>query len=119
MTGNNSSALKKQKAKWGYIFLIPWFALFIMFYAYPLIYGVLISFTDSSLTGTSFIGLDNYHSIFSDYAFWRSLWAMLAYCAIVIPLRPFIPLWIANTLRPHGKGFGTMTKLLVYLPNVT
>ena len=119
MTGNNSSALKKQKAKWGYIFLIPWFALFIMFYAYPLIYGVLISFTDSSLTGTSFIGLDNYHSILSDYAFWRSLWAMLAYCAIVIPLRTFIPLWIANTLRPHGKGFGTMTKLLVYLPNVT
>lgn len=113
------SVLTKKKAKWGYIFLIPWFALFAVFYAYPLFYGIFVSFTDYSLNGMNVIGLENYRNIFQDYAFWRSLWAMLAYSAIVIPLRTFIPLWIANTLRPHGKGFTTLTKLLIYLPSVT
>lgn len=119
MTEFGASVITKRKAKWGYIFLIPWFVLFCVFYAYPLIYGILVSFTDYSLNGMNYIGIENYKKLFSDYAFWRSLWAMLAYCVIVIPLRTFIPLWIANTLRPHGKGFNTLTKLLIYLPSVT
>ena len=109
----------RRKAKWGYIFLIPWFVLFLVFYAYPLVYGMVVSFTDYNLNGMNYIGLANYRSIFADYAFWRSLWAMLAYCAIVIPLRTFIPLWIADALRPRGKYFSTLTKLLIYLPSVT
>ena len=111
--------LSKRKAKWGYIFLIPWFVLFAVFYAYPLIYGIVVSFTDYNLGGMNFIGAANYVAIFQDYAFWRSLGATFLYCLIVIPLRTFIPLWIANTLRPHGKAFNTATKLLIYLPSVT
>lgn len=30
-----------------------------------------------------------------------------------------IPLWVANTLRGHGSRFNVLTKLLIYLPNVT
>ena len=119
MTKKKQSAISRKKAKWGYIFLLPWFILFAVFYAYPLAYGIIVSFTDYNLNGMNFIGLSNYQTIFSDYAFWRSLLAMLGYCVIVIPLRTFIPLWIANTLRPHGKTFSTMTKLLIYLPSVT
>ena len=112
-------SISRKKAKWGYIFLVPWFLLFAVFYGYPLVYGIFVSFTDYSLKGMRFIGLENYVSIFQDYAFWRSLWAMLMYCVIVVPLRTFIPLWIANTLRPHGKWFGNLTKLVIYLPSVT
>lgn len=119
MNGRKRSELTRRKAKWGYIFLLPWFVLFVVFYAYPLLYGIFVSFTDYNLNGMNVVGLENYQSIFSDYAFWRSLFAMLGYCALVIPLRTFIPLWIANTLRPHGKFINTMTKLLVYLPSVT
>lgn len=98
---------------------MPWFALFCTFYAYPLVYGIAVSFTDYTLGGMNFIGIENYKGIFSDYSFWRSLVATLKYCLIVIPLRTFIPLWVANTLRPHGKVFNTLTKLLIYLPSVT
>ena len=111
---------KKQwkKARWGYVFLVPWFLVFTIFYAYPLIYGIGVSFTDYSLSGMKFIGMSNYSSFFHDYAFWRSLLAMFLYCLIVVPLRTVIPLWAANTLRPHSKGFNTITKLLIYLPGV-
>ena len=35
-----------------------------------------------------------------------------------MPLRTFVPLWAANTLRPHGRKFNTVAKLLIYLPGV-
>ena len=70
------SKLEARKAKWGYIFLLPWFAIFCVFYAYPLFYGVYVSFTDFTLGGKNWIGLANYKKIFQDYAFWRSLLAM-------------------------------------------
>lgn len=119
MREKKMSEIKRRKAKWGYLFLLPWFSLFCVFYAYPLVYGIFVSFTDYNLNGMNFLWLYNYKALFQDYAFWRSLWAMLKYCIIVIPLRTFVPLWIANTLRPHGKTFNTLTKLLIYLPSVT
>lgn len=47
------SQLQRRKAKWGYVFLIPWLLVFAVFYAYPLAYGIIISFTDSKLGSTS------------------------------------------------------------------
>lgn len=111
--------LEARKAKWGYVFLLPWLLLFCVFYAYPLVYGIVVSFTDFTLNRMKPVGLANYAAIFKDYAFWRSLRAMVFYAVLVIPLQVFLPLWVANVLRPHGSKFSTMTKMLAYLPGVT
>ena len=113
------SQLQRRKAKWGYVFLIPWLLVFAVFYAYPLDYGIIISFTDSKLGSTTYIGLRNYGKILRDYAFWRSLLAMLAYVVIAVPVIVFVPLCAANALRRYGKKFNTAAKLLMYLPGVT
>lgn len=113
------SKLEARRSKWGYVFLIPWLIMFCIFYAYPLIYGIVVSFTDYSLGDMTFIGLSNYKKILSDYAFWRSLVAMLCYAIIVIPLQVFLPMWIANIIRPYGKKANTLVKLLTYMPGVT
>lgn len=113
------SQLQRRKAKWGYVFLIPWLLVFAVFYAYPLAYGIIISFTDSKLGSTTYIGLRNYGKILRDYAFWRSLLAMLAYVVIAVPVIVFVQLCAANALRRYGKKFNTAAKLLMYLPGVT
>lgn len=113
------SKLEARKAKWGYVFLIPWLVMFCIFYAYPLVYGIAVSFTDFTLGSMKFTGWNNYKRILSDYAFWRSLTAMLAYAVIVIPCQVFLPMWMASILRPHGGKFNTAVKLLTYLPGVT
>ena len=95
------SQLQRRKAKWGYVFRI------------------IISFTDSKLGSTTYIGLRNYGKILRDYAFWRSLLAMLAYVVIAVPVIVFVPLCAANALRRYGKKFNTAAKLLMYLPGVT
>lgn len=112
------SKLEAKKAKWGYIFLLPWFLIFCVFFAYPLVYGIVVSFYDYSLRGMSFTGLANYTKIFQDYAFWRSLWATAQYAVYMIPLQVFIPLLVANAIQHHSSKFANLTKVMIYLPGV-
>lgn len=109
----------RTKVKWAYIFLLPWLVLFAVFYLYPLLYGIICSFTNSSLNNMEWIGLENYSKLLGDHAFWTSLKATVFYCLICIPLNVFLPLWVANTLHPHGEKMNVITKLLIYLPGVT
>lgn len=121
-TGKNKphmSVLARRKAKWGYVFLLPWLIMFLVFYAYPLFYGTAVSFTNFSLGKMSWVGVGNYVKIFQDYRFWRSLRGMLGYCIIIIPMQVFIPMWAANTIYPYKRGLNTASKLLVYMPGVT
>ena len=107
-----------RKARWGYLFCLPWLLLFLVFFAYPFIYGIVVSFTDFRIGHMTWVGLKNYRDIFNDYTFWRSFRATLLYCLITIPLEVLVPLWAASTLRPHGRKFNTASKLLIYLPGV-
>lgn len=112
------SVLEKKKEKWGYIFLIPWLIIFCVFFAYPLAYGIVVSFFDYSLKGMNFNGVDNYLDMFQNYRFWRSLAGMFRYAVVQLPLQVFIPLWVANVIKDHSKSFTNFTKVMVYLPGV-
>lgn len=109
---------EKRKAKWGYLFMLPWFLIFAVFYAYPLGYGIAISFTDFHIGDYNWIGIKNYVDMFNDYAFWRSFVAMLAYAIIVIPLNVIVPLLIANVIRPFKEKNAAFVKMMYYLPGV-
>lgn len=112
------SELTRRKAKWGYFFIAPWVLVFCVFYLFPLIYGIAVSFTDYNLKGMNFVGIQNYVKIFDDYAFWRSLFGTLRYAIISLPVQIGITLWIANTLRTCSQRVNTIVKLLIYLPGV-
>ncbi len=111
--------LERRKEKWGYFFILPWFIMFCIFSVYPLIYGIAVSFTDFNLAGKTFVGLENYRNLFSDYAVGRSFIGTLRYAVIVIPLQMLIPLFVASTLRDHSARVSTLIKLLIYMPGVT
>lgn len=111
--------IEKEKEKYGYLFLLPWIILLSIFFLYPFVYGIVVSFTNYSLGSMEFIGINNYIKLFNDYAFWKSLLATLLYCLLVIPLRVFIPLWAANVLKRLGNKANTLIKMLIYLPGVT
>ena len=109
---------EKRKAKWGYLFMLPWFLVFAVFYAYPLGYGITISFTDFRIGDYDWIGFKNYIDMFHDYAFWRSFLAMILYAIIVIPLNVIVPLLIANVIRPFKEKNAAFVKMMYYLPGV-
>ena len=66
-----------------YAALSPYFFLFLVFAAAPMIFTLLLAFTDwSGLGGANFVGLENFRYLIGDHLFYKSLgntlilWAM-------------------------------------------
>ncbi|MBM7439672.1 ABC-type sugar transport system permease subunit [Streptomyces sp. HB132] len=59
----------------GPLFVLPFAVPFVLFLLWPVLQGLWMSFTDSSLAlrATSFVGLDNYAEAFGDPDVWSSL----------------------------------------------
>lgn len=115
---------KVSYAKWGYIFLIPFFATYLIFSFIPLVntfYNSLFENYRSGLKqiGPEFVGLQNYVSIFqSDLLKYLGntmiLWIIGFIPQIIISL--ILAVWFADfRLRIRGSSF---FKTIIYLPNV-
>lgn len=111
--------------RWGYIFLIPFIVVYVVFQLVPLVSTIYNSFYEnyrSGLTqiGPNFIGIENYKHLFSDGYIWIYLkntmimWAMGFVPQIIVSL--LLGAWFSNT-RLHLKASGFF-KTVIYLPNV-
>lgn len=123
-------------AKWGYIFLIPFFVVYCVFALWPLIQTFYYSFMDYQMdkgavqggwtrqvveVTPEWCGFDNYSNIFSSSGdFFQTIWN-----TIVMWLIGFIPqilvslllaVWFTDlNLKLKAQGF---FKTVIYLPNV-
>ena len=67
--------------KWGYLFIAPFFIVFLIFQLYPMIYTLILSFTD--LAGWKldfdFIGPENFRVVIpsSSSSCWKVHWSVL------------------------------------------
>ncbi len=111
-------------AKWGYIFLIPFFATYFIFSFVPLISTFYNSFFEnyrSGLTqiGPNFVGFDNYSKILNAdlYKYTANtiiMWIMGFIPQIVIAL--LLAVWFTDLrLRLKATGF---FKTIIYMPNL-
>ncbi len=111
--------------KWGYIFLIPFIAVYVVFQFIPLVTTVVNSFYEnyrSGLTqiGPTFIGFENYKKILQNKDLWTYaqntliMWAMGFIPQILVSL--LLGAWFSNpSLRLKGQRF---FKTVIYLPNL-
>ena len=120
---NNHKAVSYNK--WGYIFLIPFVVVYLIFQLVPLISTIYNSFFEnyrSGLTqiGPNFVGLANYAKLFQDGDFWiyfkntMIMWVMGFIPQILVSL--LLAAWFSNpSLRLKGQRF---FKTVIYLPNL-
>ncbi|MCB4770104.1 sugar ABC transporter permease [Ancylobacter sp. Lp-2] len=92
-----------------YWFAVPSVILLLGTLLLPIMVMIAMSFTDYELGALefSFLGLDNYTTLWRDAGFWRALLNTLYYVALVVPASVVIGLALAvmvNGLR-HGRGF--------------
>ena len=135
-----ADATKKRKvvsyAKYGYIFIAPFFIVYAIFMIYPLINTIILSFKGNSSNPNDFVGLLNYqyllvgdpsaeagaisagNAIRDD--FWTSmgntvlLWAGNFVVQIVLSL--LLAVWFSDArIKIKGVGF---FKVIMYLPNI-
>ena len=111
--------------KWGYIFLIPFALVYVVFQLIPLVSTIYNSFFENYRSGLmqvgpNFVGLDNFIKLFSSADIWvytkntLIMWIMGFVPQILVSL--LLGAWFSDTrLRLKGQRF---FKTVIYLPNL-
>ena len=101
--------------KWGYIFLIPFILIYVVFQLVPLFTTILYSFfeyykTGLKTIGPNFIGLENYMDMFGNSDIWTYaqntiiMWVLGFVPQILVSL--LLGAWFSNpSLRLKGQRF--------------
>ncbi len=102
-----------------YLFAAPWLVGFLALTIVPLIYALLVSFTD--FDGISprwhWIGLGNYAELLGDPDTWHSLWQTMVYLVITVPLSLVCGMGLALLLNRRVRGIGFF-RTAIYVPAI-
>jgi multiple sugar transport system permease protein len=102
------SRLRRNKELEGFLFILPFTVIWLVFLVAPVVYGFYISlFRWQPLLGSEFIGLKNYINLFHDARFWNAFRNTVWFAALTIPLILVIGLLSALILKGLGKWKGT------------
>jgi multiple sugar transport system permease protein len=102
-------------------FLSPWLVKLFIFWLYPLLYALYMSFTRYKALGNTseFIGLDNYASISIDPLFWKALTNTIIYAFGAVPLSTCCGLLLALLLHSKFTKYPAFYRAGLFLPSVT
>ena len=117
---NGMSKKKKgnlENDKIAYLLIAPSYLIYLLFVLIPIIWSIVMSFTNYNLKSAVFIGLTNYINIFKDKVFLSSLWNTLRYSLMTIPVTMVLSLMLAVLLNQKIKARGFF-RTLFYLPNI-
>ena len=91
---------------YGYLFLAPWLIGFFGFTVYPLVYSLILSLTDYTMSPDyDFVGLQNYSRlIFEDSLFQQAVSVTVKYVVISVPLQLAVALGLAMLLNKGIPG---------------
>jgi multiple sugar transport system permease protein len=95
---------RRDDSRLALLFIAPALVGFLLFYIWPTVRGIYLSFTKFNLlTPPQFNGLDNYIRMVHDPIFWNALWVTLLYVVINIALQTVLALVIAVMMQRLTK----------------
>ncbi len=108
--GNNEALI-------GYLFILPSLMGFAIFFAYPAVRAVYISFLDwNLLTDAKYVGLENYRTLFNDKRFSDSLQVTVLYVLWNIPLQTVLAIFMAVMLERFSTTISSIMRGIMILP---
>ncbi len=113
-----SSPFEKKWTTWA--FLSPWIITLLLFWAYPLLYSLYMSFTEyRTLAGeVTWIGLDNYARLLEDEVFWTALGNTLIFVIGTIPFTTIFAILLAVMLD-RNIAWRSFYRSAYFVPSVT
>jgi multiple sugar transport system permease protein len=111
----------RRRETWAaYGFLSPWIIGFLVFLAGPMVASLVLSFTDYDvLTGTDFVGGENYRILLADPKVRTSLANTMFYTVLHVPLTMAVALALAMLLARAGRRSAGFFRTVFYLPTIT
>ncbi|MEG0878695.1 MAG: sugar ABC transporter permease [Oscillospiraceae bacterium] len=120
-----ASTLQKIKTtkKWAvaYAFILPSFALLLLFHIIPILMSVFYSFHDyNAVQAPIFTGLKNYQRMITDPFVSASLFNTVFYSLLVVPAQTVISMVLAYVLaRKCNNRWGQFTRSALFIPVIT
>ena len=102
-----------------YVFVLPFVLSLIIFWAYPLISGITMSFQEISFSKREFIGLTNYQKLFRDKFFIQAVTNSVEYMFLTLVLMIPIPMMLAVLLEGRLVKAKGVWKVVMYIPALT
>jgi multiple sugar transport system permease protein len=107
--------LAQSEALTGWLFIAPALLGFLVFYLFPTLRAIEISFTEwNLLRAPRFVGLDNYLRLFADPDFWNAVRVTGLYVLWNIPVQTTLGLLLAVLMDRLARGIALRT--IVVLP---
>ncbi len=101
------------------IFISPWFLTLLIFWAFPVVYSFVLSFTDYSILGkASFVGLSNFIRLFGDPSFLLALKNTAFFVFGTIPFTTAIALVLAVLIAEKIPGH-KIFQAGYFIPSIT
>jgi lactose/L-arabinose transport system permease protein len=108
------------RSRWAYVFVAPFFILYLVFGFFPQLFSVVLSLSKwTGMGSVQFIGLANFQLVMKDKVFWQAMANSVIIFFLYVPLMLFLALVLAVLLssnKIHGAGF---FRLLIFLPYIT
>lgn len=102
-----------------YVFCLPFVLSLIIFWAYPLVSGIVMSFQDVSFGGTQWVGFKHYLKLAEDKFFRIAVTNSLEYMALTLLLMIPIPMLLAVLLESRLTKAKGVWKVIMYIPALT
>lgn len=109
--------LYSQKAA-PYVFVLPFVLTFLIFFAYPIVDTIVMSFQKVSGGGNEWVGLKNYQTLLNPVfykALKNSILYMILSCALMIP----IPMFLATMLNSKAMKAQGFFRSIMFIPALT
>jgi len=108
------------KSRWAYVFISPFYILFAIFFLYPVLLSVYLSFNEwNGLGPMKFVGLANFERLLDDQVFWQAMQNGVILFFMYVPIMTSLALVLAvilNSKRVHGFQF---FRTLIFMPYIT
>lgn len=119
--GNVQLKKKKKLDNYGFLFILPFIIVFLVFSIYPILRTLYLSFTNfNGFTDPQFVGISNYERLFSDSIFWTAFGNTLKIWSINIVAQlglAFLLTIIFSDIKYKIRGL-SIFRALFYLPNL-
>ncbi|MBW4083087.1 carbohydrate ABC transporter permease [Paenibacillus sp. S150] len=118
---NASSNLKfrRKSALTGWSFVLLAVIMIVVFYFYPMLQALILSFQTGTGGNLAFTGLDNYTRLLADTTFITSVKNTFIYLLVQVPLMIILALFISVLLNDSKLKFKGLFRTAIFLPCVT
>jgi multiple sugar transport system permease protein len=113
-----SLARQVWRARSAYLFLLPFFSFFTLFFLLPLFQNLTSSLQRVGIRSSQWIGLANFEKLVADDVFFKAVTNTMVLVAVLVPIVMVVGISIAAIARPLSQRWQSWFRMSFYLPVV-